>query len=91
MELTLQKWGNSQGVRLPKSLLKDLGITTDKATFEVELKGKELVLQKKKESRLAQRFEGFDYKAYWAKWEKEHPGQSKEVDWGEPVGKELKW
>lgn len=48
-------------------------------------------LKEKIESRLAQRFEGFDYKAYWAKWEKEHPGQSKEVDWGKAVGKELKW
>lgn len=42
----------------------------------------------KRESKLAQRFKGFDYEAYW---EKEHPGQSKEIDWGEPVGREFKW
>ena len=50
-----------------------------------------MILKKKKESKLAQRFEGFDYEAYWEKWEREHPGQSKEADWGEPVGKEIKW
>ena len=44
----------------------------------------------KRESKLAQHFEGFDYEAYWEKWEKEHPGQSKEIDWGEPVGREFK-
>ena len=37
----------------------------------------------KRKSKLAQHFEGFDYEAYWEKWEKEHPGQSKEIDWGE--------
>ena len=69
MEIALQKWGNSQGIRLSKAILKDLGITSEKATFEVEVKDKELILKK----------------------EREHPGQSKEADWGEPVGKEIKW
>lgn len=91
MEITLQKWGNSQGIRLSKSLLKDLGITTEKATFEVKIKDKELILRRKKESKLAQRFEGFDYEAYWDNWDKEHPNESKEADWGKPVGKEVKW
>ena len=50
-----------------------------------------MILKKKKESKLAQRFEGFDYETYWEKWEREHPGKSKEADWGEPVGKEIKW
>ncbi len=48
MEITLQKWGNSQGIRLSKSLLRDLGITTEKATFEVKVKNKELILKRKK-------------------------------------------
>lgn len=41
-----------------------------------------------KPSRLAQLFEGFDYEAYWDEWDREHPGESKELDWGGPVGKE---
>lgn len=44
-----------------------------------------------KESSLAQLFEDFDYKKYWSDWEKENPGKSKEIDWGKPVGKEMKW
>ena len=43
MEIALQKWGNSQGIRLSKAILKDLGITSEKATFEVEVKDKELI------------------------------------------------
>lgn len=27
----------------------------------------------KNKTKLVQRFEGFDYEAYWKKWEKEHP------------------
>nr|DAJ54870.1 MAG TPA: immunoglobulin heavy chain variable region addiction, camel antibody, addiction.65A [Caudoviricetes sp.] len=45
----------------------------------------------KKESSLSQLFKGFDYKKYWEDWNKEHPNQSKEFDWGEPVGREYKW
>lgn len=43
------------------------------------------------QSALAKRFEGFDYKAYWKQWEEEHPGELQVLDWGEPVGRELKW
>lgn len=34
-------------------------------------------------------FDGFNYEEYWADWEKEHPNQLKEDDWGTPVGKEI--
>lgn len=43
----------------------------------------------KNKTKLSQRFEGFDYEAYWKKWEREHPNQSKEIDWGKPVGREI--
>lgn len=42
----------------------------------------------KKQSELVKLFEGFDYEVYWDAWEKEHPDESKELDWGGPVGKE---
>lgn len=29
------------------------------------------------------------YPTVWEKWEKEHPNQSKEIDWGKPVGREI--
>lgn len=42
-------------------------------------------------SNLQQLFNGFDYKKYWDNWKKEHPNQNKEIDFGKPVGKEIKW
>ncbi len=51
MEITLEKRGYSQGFRLPKSLFRDLGITTENATFEVKVKDKELILRKKKKAK----------------------------------------
>jgi len=33
----VQKWGNSQGVRIPKSILENANISTDE---ELEIKGK---------------------------------------------------
>lgn len=50
-----------------------------------------LVSKSENKSKLAQLFEGFDYEKYWADWEKEKGDQSKEIDWGTPVGKEVKW
>ena len=32
---------------------------------------------------------GFDYKKYWTEWDKQHPNESKEIDWGKPQGKEI--
>lgn len=90
-ELILKKWGNSQGIRLPKSVLDKLGVSRNNVKFNVTVKDNSIILKPKKESKLAQRFEGFNYKKYWADWEKENPGKSKEMDWGEPVGKEMKW
>ncbi|WP_289761621.1 AbrB/MazE/SpoVT family DNA-binding domain-containing protein [Lactobacillus intestinalis] len=90
-DLILKKWGNSQGIRLPKSILDKLGISHNNVKFNVTVKDNSIILKPKKESKLAQRFEGFNYKKYWADWEKENPGKSKEMDWGESVGKEMKW
>lgn len=90
MEIKLQKWGNSQGIRIPKTLLNQLGIT-EKATFKIEVSENKIILTKKQESKLSQLFEGFDYESYWEEWNKQHPGESKEIDWGDSVGKEIKW
>ncbi len=37
---------------------------------------------------LKELFKGFDYKKYWAEWNQEHSGESKEINWGESVGRE---
>lgn len=90
-EVTLKKWGNSQGIRIPKSVLNKLGIDEANTVFDLTINDQnEIVLKKqKKPESLKELFAGFDYEKYWSDWNKENPGKSKEVDWGGPVGKEI--
>lgn len=46
-------------------------------------------MKKNNEPQIDQLFKDFDYQKYWADWEKEHPNQSKEYNFGKPVGKEI--
>lgn len=89
--IKLKKWGNSQAVRLPKSILTQTGIGTEPTTFDITVNSnKEIILKKKKSSEsLKDLFEGFDYKKYWENWNKEYPNESNEFDLGDPVGREL--
>ena len=95
VQVELKKWGNSLAVRLPKKVLYKAGIEGMPTTFDVVALNGNIVLipqqQKPRAKSLKELFRGFDYKAYWDKWEKEHPHESKEVDWGKPVGKEIDW
>ena len=75
----IQKWGNSQGVRLPKALLDDLNMSEGK---EVEiLKQDDIIIIKhaaQKRKSIQELFAGYegDY-------------APEEIDWGEPVGGEI--
>lgn len=81
--LKVQKWGNSQGIRLPKKFLKDLGISTNDK-IEISLNGEEIILKKVKEySTLEDLFR--DYKGDYRK-------EFDELEFfGEPQGREFKW
>ena len=91
MKVTVKKWGNSQAVILPKYVLKEVGITDTNTDLILRInKNKEIVLKKAKEPvTIDKLFEGFDYEKYWADWDKEHPNQSKEIDFGKSIGKEV--
>lgn len=94
MQLTLKPWGNSQGIMISKSILKELGINKKEAVFNYKVKNGKLILEKdqklKPQFKSMEEFIGnFDYNKYWDDWEQEHPGESKEYDWGAPVGKEI--
>ena len=45
MQVQIKPWGNSQGIRLPQSLLKEANIRTDD-TLEVRLDGSSIILTK---------------------------------------------
>ena len=83
MEARLQKWGNSDGIRIPSSFLKTLNLKTNDV---VEIVQKEDVIiiskPKKRHLTLEERFRLFE----------DLPNNEKGIvesyDWGEDLGKE---
>lgn len=79
MTATIQKWGNSQGIRLPKVILENVNMSEGE---EVEIiTQNETILIKRaagKRKTIQELFAGYDgdYKP-------------EEIDWGEPVGGEV--
>ena len=78
----LQKWGNSQGVRLPKETLSQANIESlDTAEFDIEVIGTNIMLKPKVElTPFEQLFVGYD---------ESHPKIEFNWDDDEPVGKEI--
>lgn len=84
MEARLQKWGNSDGIRIPSSFLKTLNLKTND---KVELVQKEDLIiiskPKKKHLTLEERIEMFE------KLSNDEKGSVESYDWGEDLGKEI--
>ena len=81
MSTTIQKWGNSQGLRLKKDILDTLNISAGDSVRVFVRSGDIIVSPDKKQAKK------IDLKKFFLKT----PKQSKihEVDWGTPVGKEV--
>lgn len=80
MQATIQKWGNSQGIRIPKAFLEALGMM-ENDLVELNRIDDNIVITKvkeKKELTLEDIFK--DYNGEYA---------AEEFDWGSPVGKEV--
>jgi antitoxin MazE len=79
MSVTLHRWGNSVGLRLPKPLLDQLGLK-EGSEVDVKVENNRLVIEPSRRRRytMAELLEGFTPDDW--------PG---EVDWGPPVGKEV--
>ena len=82
--LTLTKWGNSQGLRLPKDLLTQLG-WRENENVEVIVSNHALSLKPVKQKKrstvtpIEELFKDYDINNYTVE----------SVDWGEDVGKEI--
>ncbi len=79
MEVQVKEWGNSQGIRFPKSVLQEAGISLDdKLTVEVE-NGKIIL------------YPSFRHKTLEERIKESGCGLSGigEIDWGEPRGNEV--
>ena len=81
MQTTIVKWGNSQGIRLPKQLLDSVNFS-DYDTVDVKAEGNAIIIKKIESKRvhktLKERLSGFDGEYVFEEW-----------DTGEPVGEEV--
>jgi antitoxin MazE len=86
MTTVIVKWGNSQGIRLPKTFLKNINLS-ENDKVDVLLENETIVIKKvfgKKHRTTKERLIEF----YGEKIEKKSVSQ-KEIDWGNPIGKEI--
>jgi len=86
MQTTIVKWGNSQGIRIPKVFLQNMQIA-ENDTVDVTLEKEKIIIKKcnaRKHKTTRERL----IKFYGHDFDKNHTFQ-KEIDWGAPVGKEI--
>ena len=78
---TVQKWGNSHGVRIPKPLLDSLNWQTNEK-ISLRTRGNRLIIEKapqNKRKTIEELLDGFNFDNF----------QPSEFDWGKPVGREV--
>lgn len=79
MEARLQKWGNSDGIRIPSNILKSLNLKTNDVV-DLNIVDDKIVISKSKKKKiiLSERFEEYNGK-----------NLSKEFTWDDPKGNEI--
>lgn len=79
--LKLRKWGNSNAIRLPKEMLKQVGITPNDDEVSVDVTNDAIIIKPKKEEKMLDKlFEDYD---------SNQPYPFEIVDKDGAVGKEL--
>jgi antitoxin MazE len=84
LKIKLTKWGNSAAIRIPKTVLEELNINYDvieSVSFVVNIEGDKLILKKNQEKTK------FELLAEQSEGEKLNP--KIDIDWGDPIGKEV--
>ena len=80
MTVTIQKWGNSQGIRIPKYILDEL-TWSENETVDLTVEGGKIIIERAvfdQRPGIMDLFEG-----YKDKYEPEN------IDWGDPSGREV--
>ncbi len=80
MTTTIQKWGNSQGIRIPRILLEEVK-WSENEPIEIKIEDNKIVIEK------AQKTERKNIKELFKDYKGEY--EPSEIDWGEPEGKEV--
>jgi len=83
METRLQKWGNSDGIRIPSSFLKTLDLKTNDVVELIQEEDKIIILKQKKHLTLEERFNLFE------KLPKLEKGLVEPYDWGIDLEREI--
>lgn len=84
MEARLQKWGNSDGIRIPSSFLKSLNLKTNDKVELIQQEDTIIISKpKKKHLTLEERINMFE------KLSDKEKGNIESYDWGEDLGKEI--
>ena len=80
MTTTIQKWGNSQGIRIPKMLLDSVN-WSENEQIEIKVDNGKLIIEKTKDRKRKNIKELFEnYKGNY---------EPEKIDWGEPKGEEI--
>lgn len=76
---TIQKWGNSQGIRIPKFILEQINLDAN-SDVSITVKDDSIIIKKanKKHITLTERFTNYTGET-----------PSGEYDWGKPQGEEI--
>lgn len=77
----IQKWGNSQGIRIPKYILEKINWNTNEI-LDIEIQDNTIVLRKKSAD-----YPEIDLKKKFSEYYGEIP--TGEYDWGKPQGEEI--
>ena len=79
MEVRLQKWGNSDGIRIPSSLLKALNLKTNDL-IELIQDNDKIIISKSQKNKISleERFKEYNGK-----------NLAKDFEWDEPRGNEI--
>ena len=92
MQTTIVKWGNSQGIRLPKAFLQNIQIA-ENDPVDVILEDDKIVIKKiseKEHKTTKQRLvEFYGEKFAQSSGANEAGVAQQEIDWGKPVGNEI--
>lgn len=83
VEARIQKWENSDGIRIPSCILKSLNLKTNDKVNLIQENDKIIISQpQKKHKTLEERFEEFE------KLDNNEKGIAESYDWGKDLGKE---
>jgi antitoxin MazE len=86
MQTTIVKWGNSQGIRIPKAFLKNIHVS-ENDPVDITLSDEKIIIKKvksKKHKTTKERLVEF----YGTNFNQKRITH-REIDWGKPTGKEI--